>query len=97
MRNLLVTVPLLLGAVVVAVFAYLNAAPVAINFYFHSSSVSLALLLALAFCVGVLLSALLLLPRAIARRRRNNHLARQLEEANKELARLRNGPWKDVD
>jgi putative membrane protein len=62
-------------------FAVLNAAPVAINYYFSTSHLALSVLLAIAFFAGVIIGVLVLCLRLMRARVE----ARRLRKANKQL------------
>ncbi len=85
----------LLALAVLAGFAYLNAEPVSVEFHFTSVSLPLALLLGAVFALGIVLSALIFLPRALSRARRIRRLDRQLRAATGELERQRGHPLRE--
>lgn len=88
----LVVIVLITLVGVVMGFAYLNHGDTEIDLYFRSFNAPLALVLSLAFATGVLLTLLVLLPRALGRGRRMRRLSRELEQTRAELKNLRIGP-----
>lgn len=81
----------------VGVFAYLNAEPVQLNFYFNTLELPVSVVVAAAFALGVAISVMVYLPRVFLRNRRIARLQRRLSASGEELAKLRSGaPMKDV-
>ena len=81
----------------VAAFAYLNAEPVQINLYFQSLELPVAMVVALAFAIGVVLALIVFMPRVFMRNRRIARLERALQQSSDELDKLRRVPMKDVE
>jgi len=73
-------------AVVVALFAVVNSAPVAVNLLFGQFEVSLALLVLVPLLVGAALGYTLDLPRRLKARSRCKELERKLASAEAEKA-----------
>lgn len=73
-------------AVVVALFAVVNSAPVTVNLLFGQFEVSLALLVLVPLLVGAALGYTLDLPRRLKARSRSKELERKLASAEAEKA-----------
>jgi putative membrane protein len=81
----------------ITVFAYLNAEPVRLDFYFQTLELPVSVVVAVAFAVGVTISITVYLPRVFLRNRKIARLQRQLNESTEEIAKLRSVPMKDVE
>jgi putative membrane protein len=81
----------------VTAFAYLNAEPVSLNFYFRTLELPVSVVVAVAFAVGVMISVMVYLPRVFLRNRKIARLQRNLDQSSEELAKLRSVPMKDVE
>lgn len=75
-------------AFIVALFVQINNYPIALNYFFGTRQVSLALALFLAFVIGFLLAVIARIPQDLANRRRFRNLERELIDKENRLKNL---------
>jgi uncharacterized integral membrane protein len=75
-------------AFVVALFVQINNYPIALNYFFGTKQVSLALALFLAFIIGFLIAVIARIPQDLVNRRRFRNLERELFEKENRLRSL---------
>ena len=90
LRLLLIIFLMMVGAA----FAYMNAEPVTLNYYFGSQQMPLTVLLLAAVCVGAVLGALAMLGGIARTRHENAELRRQAKRVSREMEQLRALPAK---
>jgi len=75
-------------AFVIALFVQINNYPIALNYFFGTRQVSLALALFLSFVIGFLLAVIARIPQDLANRRKFRNLERELIDKENRLRSL---------
>jgi putative membrane protein len=90
--RIILYIMLLLIILLGVTFAYLNAAPVAFNYYLGVKTIPLSLLLVCSLGVGLIIGFLIMTISWIKLKNEKRRLTKQLKQAKQELENLRAAP-----